>query len=77
MLIVICSIVLVIFNPKPKAFSPAMIFAIPVEDRIDTNVKPNVDKSSSEMNELRYCHTKIFNIKTTSIFKHTGVCLLL
>ena len=29
-----------------------MIFAIPVEDRIDTNVKPNVDKSNSEMNIL-------------------------
>ena len=52
MLIVICSIVLVIFNPKAKAFSPAMIFGIAVEDRIDTNVKPNVDKSNSEMNIL-------------------------
>lgn len=63
----ICSIVLVIFNPKPKSLSAAMIFAIPVEDRIDINMKPNVDKLSSEMNEMRSCQQKYTNILAQSL----------
>ena len=38
--IVICSIVLVVFDPEPESFSPAMVAIDPVEDSIEFNMKP-------------------------------------